>query len=357
MKVSCIVPVYNTSSFLHKAISSILKQTYQDFEIILINDASTDYSKEICLLYSATYPDKIVFIDKKVNEGVDKARFTGIDYVLKNNPGGSITFLDSDDYLSECAFEKLVSEMKSSNADVVEMRFNRIMGPIRKKAKILTPAQRIAQPVLFDDYYISFFGVNRLSVNLCGKLFKTDLFANSDIQPTGFRMGEDLMLMMELFPQIQRYSVIDYFGYNYRWGGLTSGYNPYFWDNLVTQFWLKRQKAIENNYLKAIPTLIIELKNVLLTNISSQIIYQKKSEEEIKKWISSQIGNNPLWDDIREDPIETRDKRYNTPIFSAIARGDVEYIFAVARERVHQTRHRRKLIGLVYSALKLIKVL
>jgi glycosyltransferase involved in cell wall biosynthesis len=77
--ISVIVPVYNTSIFLPKCINSILTQSFKDFELILVNDASTDNSLSIIKSY-ANKDDRIVIIDKKINEGLERARlFSGLD--------------------------------------------------------------------------------------------------------------------------------------------------------------------------------------------------------------------------------------------------------------------------------------
>ncbi len=91
MKVSCIIPVYNVSRHLRKCVDSVLNQTYSNFEVILVNDCSTDNSADICRQYRDAHPDKVIFIDKPRNEGVDKARFTGLEYVFTSNKwGGNI---------------------------------------------------------------------------------------------------------------------------------------------------------------------------------------------------------------------------------------------------------------------------
>lgn len=82
LDVYCIIPVYNTAKYLRKCVDSVLKQTYRNVEIILVNDASTDNSAKICAKYQTLYPDRIHFINKPKNEGVDKARFTGLEYVF-----------------------------------------------------------------------------------------------------------------------------------------------------------------------------------------------------------------------------------------------------------------------------------
>ncbi len=89
MKVYCIVPVYNTQRYVRKCIDSLLNQTYQNIEIVLVNDASTDKSGDICRKYAQLCPGRITLIDKAENEGVDRARFTALDYVVnKDSRGG-----------------------------------------------------------------------------------------------------------------------------------------------------------------------------------------------------------------------------------------------------------------------------
>lgn len=88
MSISAIIPVYNTSKYLKKCIESVLNQTYKDFEIILVNDASTDNSLEICEHYVSNFSN-IRLINKLINEGVDKARFSALE-LIKNQGGGNL---------------------------------------------------------------------------------------------------------------------------------------------------------------------------------------------------------------------------------------------------------------------------
>lgn len=91
-KVSVIIPVFNSSRFLAKAIESVLAQTYQNFEIILVDDGSTDNSKEIILSFLTKFPDKVSYLYQQ-NKGIAGARNTG----LKNSSGVYIALLDADD--------------------------------------------------------------------------------------------------------------------------------------------------------------------------------------------------------------------------------------------------------------------
>lgn len=95
-KISVIVPVYNTEKYLHRCVDSILAQTFTDFELLLIDDGSTDSSGAICDEYAQK--DSRVRVFHKENGGVSSARNLGI----KNARGEWITFCDSDDYVYSC---------------------------------------------------------------------------------------------------------------------------------------------------------------------------------------------------------------------------------------------------------------
>lgn len=92
--ISIIIPVYNTEKYLDQCIQSCLNQTFTDFELILINDASTDSSLYICNKYKQL-DSRVHIINKSINEGVDKSRFTGLEHAQ----GKYILFIDSDDWL------------------------------------------------------------------------------------------------------------------------------------------------------------------------------------------------------------------------------------------------------------------
>ena len=91
-KVSVIVPVYNTEQYLKKCIESLLNQTLEEIEIVIVNDGSTDHSKQILEEYANNYKDKVKLFSKE-NGGQASAR----NLALKNCEGKYIGFLDSDD--------------------------------------------------------------------------------------------------------------------------------------------------------------------------------------------------------------------------------------------------------------------
>ncbi len=111
--VSVIIPVYNVEDYLRECVDSILEQTYGNFEIILVDDGSTDSSGEICDEY-VDKDERVTVIHQK-NSGPSKTRNTG----LENATGKYIYFLDSDDYIESNALELLVNTAESNEADLV----------------------------------------------------------------------------------------------------------------------------------------------------------------------------------------------------------------------------------------------
>ena len=130
--VSIIIPTYNRANTLVRCIKSLLNQTYSDFEIIIVDDRSTDNSeaiiKNIC-------DSRIKYIKHEKNLGANAARNTGIKYAV----GEFIAFQDSDDEWVNNKLEIQLRELKNSNADIVASSFIRYMG----KRKTLLPKEKI----------------------------------------------------------------------------------------------------------------------------------------------------------------------------------------------------------------------
>lgn len=110
---SIIVPVYNVEQYLEKCLNSLVNQTYEHYEIILINDGSKDHSREICEKFEKRYPNKIKLINQE-NKGLSAARNVGMSYVK----GDYILFVDSDDYIEPNTLE-LLQNATNMNPDVI----------------------------------------------------------------------------------------------------------------------------------------------------------------------------------------------------------------------------------------------
>lgn len=114
IKYSFIVPVYNTEKYLKKCLDSLVNQTYKDFEIIVVNDGSTDKSSSIISKYQKKYKN-IIVIDKE-NEGLSMARNRGV----QKSSGKYIIFVDSDDYVSNKLLEEI--DKKIDDSDILRFQ-------------------------------------------------------------------------------------------------------------------------------------------------------------------------------------------------------------------------------------------
>lgn len=326
--ISVIIPVYNTAKFLSTCIKSVVNQTFQDLEIILINDASTDNSIHICNTFKGK-DNRIVLIDKKQNEGVEKARYDGI-LVAKGN---YICFVDSDDWLEKDALKKMYDKAIETDADYVEIGMQRVLDRHKIIKRKSNPAVKglITQPQLFDSYYISFFGINILSVNLCGKLYKNSILQEPP-QPIGLAMGEDLYFNLEIFPRLQKIYIDDYIGYNYRFGGMTTRYNKNLLPNLKVLYSIKKKKIEKYKYEKASEYIRIELKNVLISDINQRILFNYGSKEDIVNQINQEL-TDPVWSDIQQIK---NPNIITSPIVQAIINKDANTIYEICKININK---------------------
>ena len=132
VKISIIIPVYNTSHYLNRCVDSIINQDFTDYEIILIDDGSTDSSGNICNQYSNMY--RFITTIHKENGGLSDARNEGLKYAT----GEYILFIDSDDYISENSLVSLNDTINESpEADVIFLEvfklFDEILGESHEK--------------------------------------------------------------------------------------------------------------------------------------------------------------------------------------------------------------------------------
>lgn len=208
IKVSVIVPIYNTEKFLRKCIESIVNQTLQEIEIILINDGSTDNSHNICLEYAEKYPEKIRYINNK-NIGCSATRNLGIELAK----GEYIAFVDSDDYIEKEMYEVT----RNKNLDVVvsgiiyEDSFNKIQG--------ISIPQNI-------KFYYDYFKVNNRLANPVNKLFKKDVILINKINfPLNTHSGEDIVFCFKFLSQTKKIFSLPKAYYHYVNHGLNSIYN------------------------------------------------------------------------------------------------------------------------------------
>lgn len=346
MNISVIVPIYNTSSFLKKCLRSILSQSYRNIELILVNDASTDNSLEICKEFVRN-DSRVKLIDKSINEGVDRARFDG----LKIACGEYVMFVDSDDWLSSnSVLSAMVQKAIETDADYVEIGMNRVFDAngLVHKVGHRNILGLIEMPELFDRYYISFFGVNYLSVNIWGKLYKRSLIDNSRCAPSNLSMGEDLFFNMHIFPYLKRIYIMDAYGYNYRYGGITSRYNYHLLPDQKRLYYAKKTYISKYQYDKAEDYVRIELKNVLRSDICQRMSYKIGTYDELKHYIANELSD-PIYQDLAE--VKNHPSYYEEPFVKAILNRDYDSIIELCKDIVDSSKWKNKLKSILFVVL------
>lgn len=182
MLLTVIIPVYNTEKYLRACIDSVLKQSYTDFELLLINDGSTDASGKICDEYVLKHARVKVF--HKENGGVSSARNLGLDHAI----GDWICFVDSDDEVLEDALQNYVDCVKSTDADIIISNYivkyeNGIENPI----KLGLVTSKLQNNDLINDIVDG-----KIHGSLCNKIVKADILKK-------FRFDPDITYMEDKF--------------------------------------------------------------------------------------------------------------------------------------------------------------
>lgn len=193
LKFSIIIPVYNTEKYLNKCFDSLINQNYQNFEVIIINDGSTDNSLEICNKYSNN-DNRFKIIDIK-NQGVSTARNIGLNEVT----GDYITFLDSDDWLENDALLVINKKINNKKYDIVQsnlfldtIKTERLYFNLDKDLEVKNK-EEILENIISMNYGSKKFDNKYLNCRCAGgKFYKTELIKNNKISfPIGIKAFED----------------------------------------------------------------------------------------------------------------------------------------------------------------------
>lgn len=193
-RISIIVPAYNTEKYIGKAIESVIAQSYGNWQLLLIDDGSTDGTSEICLKYSKLHQSIEYY--RKENGGLSDARNYGIDRAS----GNFIAFLDADDFLHPDALKILMEGLKSNDADIccggyMEFEDDEELASCRhKKIEFSSyPSSKAVELALYQ---------RKIYHSAWGKLYKRELFSN-----VRFRKGtwyEDLDCFYKIWLQCNR---------------------------------------------------------------------------------------------------------------------------------------------------------
>lgn len=279
-KISVIVPVYNVEAYLERCVESILQQTYAHFELILINDGSTDSSGQICDHLASQYENiKVYHIE---NAGVSNARNMGIQLAT----GSWVTFIDSDDFVTQDYLATLASAAEGLNVGFVIAPLHHIKNGIvtdlpshSGKTELWSTEETMKE--LLMTTRTSFFPV--------AKLFKRDLLADEKFN-TNYHLAEDALFLTELLLKTRCSCVfIDkpVYYYDHREGSATTSVNRHVFDTIEVYQQIIAQVS------QAFPNLKYELINRecwSYITVYDKIIFTSREEyqkekAELRNWI------------------------------------------------------------------------
>lgn len=204
--ISVIVPVYNVEKYLDKCIESIVNQTYQHIEIILVDDCSTDTSFEICNDW-AKRDDRIVVIHKN-NEGPGFARNTGIEH----SKGEYIAFVDSDDLLNADAIEIMYDRIQHDESDIAIGNFVKLYpdGTIQSSSY-----NWMYDTVVNREEALHMVGSDTTPLHCClwAKLYKKHIF--DSIRFSALKTSEDMQIWPCIINKSRKISIVSQVVYHY----------------------------------------------------------------------------------------------------------------------------------------------
>lgn len=203
-KVSVIIPVYNTKKFLPKCIDSVLQQTLDDIEIIIVDDSSKDGSLDILIEYAKRYPN-INLICLAKNSGVAIARNIGLQYAT----GKYISFVDSDDYIDLDMLEKMYNACEDTNSKIARVNRKLVMDGIN--------VSFLSRNISFDEYEILNPQESDIIVKECPAC-TNKLFLREYIQKKAFPENikwEDYPYTMPLIASVDQIVSVPNTNYNY----------------------------------------------------------------------------------------------------------------------------------------------
>lgn len=201
-EVSIVIPAYNVEKYVKECLDSILKQTFQDFEIILVNDGSTDQTLEILREYEKKHKGRITVIDQK-NGGQSNARNNAMKYIR----GRYMTYIDADDYIWEDYLETLLNCAKKENADLVICSYEKF----KNDGTIILTRNTKNWEIDFGNGLSHVF-----QYSPCAKLYRSDMILDNKIYfGEGERM-EDGPFGIITGSIAEKVVTLEYYGYRYR---------------------------------------------------------------------------------------------------------------------------------------------
>lgn len=257
--ISVIVPVYNGQDYLEKCIISIENQTYDNLEIIIINDGSTDDTASVCVRLCETYKNLRVITME--DEGVSAARNAGIDAAN----GAFLTFVDADDRLRPRTLEILYGCIMDTGCDVAGCEFSR--WKTEEEWLMLSEQKyRIDKAVKYSVSEYLQKQILKGNSRCWSKLYRRSAVGNLRFQ-RNLTIGEDMLFLVKLLPYLRGIAETDYPGYGYFQnpnGAMNRSFSPKYMDQ-ITCWEIAREEILKMDHNLEAQITSILIMGILLT--------------------------------------------------------------------------------------------
>ncbi len=351
-KISVVIPVYNVEQYLPRCLDSIVNQTYQNLDIILIDDGSTDSSGHICERYAEK--DNRIMIIHKENAGVGAARNDGIDAAR----GAWIFFVDPDDYCMTNMCEVAVNVGRETKADIVMFDYFRVKSGMQLyhscyNNEFMTSDKLILaqlQLSILDARY-SPFEARRMEGVMWNKMYRTKMLKNCKVHINDrIHIGEDVLFCFEILGVVKKIVYIKQPLYFYRinQGGVTQRFNRAMVDGhrvfyneccrVVSQYHLngEAKNAINSNMFQT-----------MVFDISWMCLFHRDREGTVlEKIINAKIvfRSEPYKSVFQEVKMKDLDKSY-LRILLLVGRNNI-FLFYIFSMLLKMAIHLRELVKL-----------
>lgn len=290
-ELSLLMPVYNAAEFLRGTIKSIQNQSFKNWELVIINDGSTDRSGEICDEFAQQ--DGRIRVIHQENQGISTTRNRLLNEVKAPYTG----FVDADDYLDSDMYERLIDQVKSNNVDlamcgIVEQKRNQ---QLILEEVIRTYPKQIMELDKMQDTFMSF--ANTLLLNSpCNKVYKSNIIQKNHISFPDLETGEDIIFNLSYLKKINRISMDEkplYYYVHLNTESITSSYIDQMYEKGLVIHEVTESFLLEKGLLNEVNERIIMGNHVMgvfssFFNLTHANCLLSKSEK--KKVISMIIG-------------------------------------------------------------------
>lgn len=346
-KIYVLVPVYNVEKYLKDCVDSIIRQTYSDWELILVDDGSTDSSGKLCDEYAQN--DSRIRVIHQKNQGLFGARRTGVSAIAEVE-NTYCTFCDSDDILPYNALQVLSDAAEKNKCDMVcgsSQKFINLqkpdLGGLQSEALNLTIYK---DNDIINKLYCCNFGYGDFPVSFWAKIFRTEIIkeAFSQIETWPHFFAEDLNANLRILPLTKTVAKIDNIVYFYRYGGGTNKFMKTYIDDCILLYHTKKEYALKyrmNDYFLML--IDVEMKNLAIQYLIMCIRSKTYPHGNLRGEIEFILSLPEFYNAAAAITEEVLARDYSeTPGFTgAFVKKDIDEIEKIAKKKANEGKLKR----------------